>query len=74
METKNLMAAMEYAKINSVRKAAALFGIARKTLEYRIKKNDNSAPSHMGPSSVFGLENEKKIVNHVKKCKKVDFQ
>lgn len=49
----------------TVYKAAILYGIPRKTLERRLKKNNNKK-GPMGPSSIFGSENEKKIVSHIK--------
>lgn len=49
----------------SVRAAAIQYKIPRKTLERRLKKN-NDKKGPMGPSSVFGEENEKKFVAHIK--------
>ncbi|CAB3256884.1 unnamed protein product [Arctia plantaginis] len=49
----------------SVRAAANEFKIPRKTLERRIKKN-NDKKGPMGPSSLFGEENEKKLAAHIK--------
>lgn len=50
---------------SSVRAASFQYQIPRKTLERRIKKN-NDKKGPMGPPSLFGEENEKKLVTHIK--------
>lgn len=49
---------------SSVRRASAEFNIPRKTLERRIKTG-NSQKGNMGPSSVFGIENERRLSRHI---------
>ena len=49
----------------SVRAAAIEHKIPRKTLERRINKN-NDKKGPMGPSSLFGEDNEKKLATHIK--------
>lgn len=48
-----------------VRAAAVQYKIPRKTLERRLK-NNNDKKGPMGPSSLFGEQNEKKLVVHIK--------
>ncbi|KAL0829682.1 hypothetical protein ABMA28_003187 [Loxostege sticticalis] len=50
----------------SVRQAALEYGVPRKTLERRIKTN-NFSKGPMGPSSVFGMDHEKRLVRHILK-------
>lgn len=45
--------------------ASKTYGIPRKTLERRIK-NDNDKKGPMGPTSMLGKQNEKKLVDHIK--------
>lgn len=49
----------------SVYAAAKMYQIPRKTLERRFKQN-NDKKGPMGPSSLFGKENENKLANHIK--------
>lgn len=49
----------------SVYKASIIYNIPRKTLERRYK-TDNDKKGPMGPSSLFGDENEKKLSRHIK--------
>ena len=44
--------------------------IPLKTTVFRISKKDNSAPTHMEPSSIFGQEIEEQIVKHKSYAKK----
>lgn len=57
----------------AVMKASKNFGIPRKTLERRVKKNDCIKRSRLGPDSTFGEFNEKKLVIHIKKMQKHGF-
>lgn len=57
---------------SSVRRASIEFSIPRKTLERRIKTG-NSQKGSMGPSSVFGKENEDRLVRHILSMQKRGF-
>lgn len=57
---------------HSVKRAAETFHIPRKTLERRLKVN-NSIKGSMGPGSMFGKENEDRIVKHIKRMQKQGF-
>lgn len=70
---ENLVAAIQAVKNgSSIKRAAENFGIPRKTLERRLKRNDPSK-GRMGPDSLFGQENERKLVKHIKKMQKSGF-
>lgn len=56
----------------SVRSAAATCKIPRKTLERRCKTNNNKK-GPMGPSSLFGEENETKLATHIKSMQEKGF-
>lgn len=65
----SLVAAMEAVRHgSSIKGASEEFGIPRKTLERRLRTNDQSK-GRMGPDSLFGQENELKLVKHIKKCR-----
>ncbi|XP_035432885.2 uncharacterized protein LOC118264478 [Spodoptera frugiperda] len=49
----------------SVYRAAIIYGIPRKTLERRYKTN-NDKKGPMGPTSMLGEQNEKKLADHIK--------
>ncbi|KAF9411049.1 hypothetical protein HW555_010051 [Spodoptera exigua] len=49
----------------SVYRAAVIYGIPRKTLERRYKTN-NDKKGPMGPTSMLGDQNEKKLADHIK--------
>lgn len=56
----------------SIRKAASTYKIPRKTLERRIRKN-NDVKGRMGPDSLFGSANENRLVSRIKDMQKSGF-
>lgn len=64
----------DYARANkSARKAANLFEIPRKTLDFRIKNGYLEGPTKMGPSSIFGKENKIRLDKHINTMKQQGF-
>lgn len=70
---ENLVAAIQAVRNgSSIKGAGEDFGIPRKTLERRLRKNDPSK-GRMGPDSLFGRDNEMKLVRHIKKMQNSGF-
>lgn len=65
---ENLTQAIEAVRTRnvSVRQASLEYGVPRKTLERRLK-TENFTKGPMGPSSVFGIDHEKRLVRHILK-------
>ncbi|XP_045773169.1 MFS-type transporter clz9-like [Maniola jurtina] len=56
----------------SVYRASIIYNLPRKTLERRLKlNNDQKGP--MGPSSTFGIANEKRLCKHIKEMQAKGF-
>ncbi|CAK1595578.1 unnamed protein product [Parnassius mnemosyne] len=71
---ESLKAAMDGVKKGemTIYAASITYQVPRKTLERRYKKN-NDKKGPMGPSSIFGEKNEKKLANHIKTMQKHGF-
>ncbi|XP_051176365.1 uncharacterized protein LOC127291335 [Leptopilina boulardi] len=71
---ESLKTAIDAVKIKgmSVLAASKTYGIPRKTLERRIK-NNNDKKGPLGPSSIFGIENERKLALHIIEMQKKGF-
>ncbi|XP_039278770.1 uncharacterized protein LOC120350253 [Nilaparvata lugens] len=68
---KNAVKAVEEKKMG-VNAAATAFGVPKTTLKRRLK-SQNFDKGSMGKSSLLGIENEKKIVGHIKKLQSRGF-
>ncbi|CAH1988200.1 unnamed protein product [Acanthoscelides obtectus] len=68
---KHAMAAVKDG-LMSVRRASLSFQIPRKTLERRLKHN-NDKKWNLGPDSLLGTSNEMRLVRHIKNMQKSGF-